>query len=204
MPMPSESGDDFDAAPECGPGRGSVERSQRRSARLLLAVAAALLAVALWPAAASAHDVGQQPETVGDGDCLAVGPPGSGTGTGDRELHKHAQAGTDSGTTLTAADYGLPSCVETNNEFFQSDLWTTILVFCLAGAAILFVVGVLKGAAQMMRGQGTGLGQAIKSILPLLLMSAMLGLIATLPILLIPLMGRVLQIILSAFNALLP
>ena len=173
-------------------------------ARLLGCVSAGLLMVALIVGSAApvaAHEVGPQDLDSG-AFCIARGPM-SDTST-ETVLHKHNSQGTDAGLVTTSTELRLRSCVESQGEFFNSGLWTFILTLCAAAAAVMFVVAIGKGAGQMMRGQGAGLGQAIKSVLPLILMASLFAAIATLPIILLPLVQSIVTLILNAFNALLP
>ena len=127
-------------------------------------------------------------------------------GTDAPKLHVHNRAGGNERDFDPVSDFNLRPCVVTEGDpdgFFASGLWKTVLVGSVAAAAILFVVAIAKGAAKMMGGQGQGLGQAVKSVLPLLMFAAFFGVIATLPIVLIPILGRIITLIFDAVNSIL-
>ena len=172
----------------------------RLTTRIVALLAAAAVTLALLAAPAAAHTVGPQ-ATVGSTweNCLASGEDGA----GDRTIHLHDQNGDDAGAP-GADDIDNSPCVQTQGGFFASRMWTFILSLCVAAAALLFVAAIGKGASAMMRGQGAGLGQAVKSVLPLILMAALFGAIATLPVLLIPLVSAILNLVLTGVGALIP
>ena len=160
-----------------------------------------------WSARLLAHLVPlgpQGPEAEAAGGCLVSGPAsGTGTGSGSSSqaavMHLHGKEGGHIGL---ATDWSRPVCVPSEGEFFDRDLWVLIVALCTAGAALLFVLAVAKAAGLLLRGQGAGVGQAVKSVVPLLLMAAVLAGVATLPILVLPLVQAVMSLFLHAVDSL--
>ena len=185
--------------------------ASRPAARLIALLVAAFVAVTLLAAPVAAHPVGPQGK-VGTSDytgCLASGVVGptevAPTTDKPATLHLHKLDGGDAGApTPSATTITNPACVVTQGGFFNSNLWGFVLALCVAAAALLFVAAIGKGASAMMRGQGAGLGQAVKSVLPLILMAALFGAIATLPVLLIPLVSAILNLVLTGVGSLIP
>ena len=158
-----------------------------------------------WSARLLAHatDLGPQGPEAADG-CLVSGPTsGTGTRSGSSSqpvaMHVHSQEG---GDTALAINWSLPVCVPSEGKFFDTNLWVLIVALCTAGAALLFVLAVAKAAGLLLRGQGAGVGQAVKSVVPLLLMAAVLAGVATLPILVLPLVQAVMSLFLHAVDSL--
>lgn len=148
------------------------------------------------------HDVGPQRDDEG---CLGIGIPTSGTQKVNK-LHVHTQAGADHQTLTPVPKQlsSLPSCVQQEGGFFESDAWKFVLALCAAGAAVTFVMAILIGVKKMLGGQGMGIGQAVKAVLPLLLFAAMFSMIATLPTLVLPGIGKIIELIFGALNSMMP
>ena len=131
--------------------------------------------------------------------CQALGEE---TTSKETKIHWHTHEGADTATPGAGASDG-GFCIAIDEGFWATGLGSALLKACGYGAAFLLIFGAYQGVRAAMRGQGGGLSQGLKAAFPFMIFSALLGMIAALPAIIIPTVARLIQLVFELIDSIL-